>query len=381
MKKRLCLIASAIIAGTSFSQTSISLKDSSYYYSTWNDASNDWDYLTRNQYSYNSSYDEISDFSSQRTGTGWQNFRNKKNYVYNANHKLLEVTYEKWTGSWADDAKDICTYNASGNILSKLQQSLIGSSWVNTHNSLYTYTGNNLTTALVQFWNMTSASWTNMSRTTYTYNTGDQLTDAVNEDWIAGAWQNSTKLTNHIYSGVDLISHEILAWDVTTSTFNPLQKTNFTYNAAHDVTNAAILYWNNATASWGNIMKIDYTYDAHRNKLTEISMIWDAGSATWKNDTKTLNYYTTGTVGVYEPADRSDIRVYPNPATESITVSIPGSEASTLIITDLSGKTVLSNEPEKADHLSIDLHALEPGIYFMELKHEQGSVRAKFIKH
>jgi hypothetical protein len=188
MKKNLFLMASVLMAGTSFSQTTISLKDSSYTYNSWNATSNDWDYTLRNIYSYNAPGKETGDFSSQRTGTGWQNFQNKKNYVYNASHKLLEVTYEQWNaGAWADNSKDICTYNASGDMLSKLQQYMTFGSWLNVYNSLYTYSGGNKMSDLYQLWSTTTASWTNMYRTTYTYNTGNQITEALNEDWISGA--------------------------------------------------------------------------------------------------------------------------------------------------------------------------------------------------
>lgn len=371
MKKNLFLMAFVLIAGKSFSQTSISLKDSTYTYYNWNVVTNDWDDVMRNQYSYNSSYKEISNLTSRIVGTSWQNFENKKNYVYNANHNLLEVTYEKWTGSWADDSKDICTYNASGNMLSKLQQYMISGSWINTYNTLYTYSGGNKMSSLYQFWNTTTASWTNMFRTTYTYNTGNQLTEEVNEDWVSGAWKPSIKLTNHIYSGPDLVSYEAYFWDAMASIYQLFEKVTFTYNAAHDVTNVTIQQWDAATVSWGNNMKTDYTYDSYRNKLTEITETWDVTSAAWKNDKKVLHYYTTGTVSVNELSAQGNLSFHPNPAVDELTVSATTDQRAEILSTD--GKIIMSVPVTKGSN-TIDFRELPKGMYFIRLDGKTGKV-------
>jgi hypothetical protein len=372
MKKNLFLMTSVLIAGTSFSQTSISLKDSTYSYYNWNVANNDWDDVVRNQYSYNSSHEEIRNFTSQSAGTGWQNFQNKKNYVYNANHNLLEATYEQWTsGSWADNSKDICTYNASGNMLSKLQQYMIAGSWVNFFNSTYTYSGGNKMSDLSQFWNMTTASWTNMNRSTNTYNTGNQLTGIVNEDWNAGAWVPSIKLTNYIYSGPDPVSYDMQAWDATASVYNPFQKATLTYNAAHDVTNITIQQWDASTLTWENFMKTDYTYDSYRNKLTEITETWDVASAAWKHDRKVLHYYTSGTVGVNEFSAQGNLSFHPNPAVNELTVSATTDQRAEILSTD--GKVIMSVPITKGSN-TIDFRELPKGMYFIRLDGKTGKV-------
>jgi hypothetical protein len=372
MKRSLLLMAAIALAGSSFSQTSISLKDSTYSYYNWNVADNDWDDVVRNQYSYNFLHEEIRNFTSQSAGTGWQNFQNTKNYVYNANHNLLEVTYEQWTsGSWADDSKDICTYNTSGDMLSKLQQTMFGGLWRNTYNTLYTYSGGNKISGLYQFWSTTTASWTNMYRTTYMYNTGNQLTEAVNEDWISGAWTPSTKLTNHIYSGLDLVSYDSYSWDATASIYRLFEKVTFTYNATHDVTNITIQQWDAATLSWENYMKIDYTYDSYRNKLTEITETWDVASAAWKHDKMVLHYYTTGTVGVNELSAQENLSFHPNPAINELTVSATTDQRAEILSTD--GKVIIS-VPVTTGSNTIDFRELPKGMYFIRLDGKTGKV-------
>lgn len=400
MKTTLALMAAIAFATPSFSQNQnrpdffgstlqlqaarstslISLKDSSYWHSGWDKASHTWDYIHRNIYDYNSFYKEDGNLSSNYTGSGWINDENTKDYVYDSNHRLLEATIEGWNGSWRDYYKHLYTYDAAGNLLTQTDQVWLSGAWRNSYHSGFTYSGNQRTLALYRYWDMTSNSWVNSMRTTFAY-TGGQLTSSTDEDWNATSWINSMRRTNFIYAGSDLLSYDFEMWNSSMGAFELKTRASFTYDSNHHMLSYSLEVWNAPTSTWEKSMRASYSYDTQWNQTQIMEESWDASTNDWEKSSLTLNYYTIGTVGVKDIPGSRNISVYPNPASESITVSIPGNEVSMLIITDLSGKTALSNKTDKTGPVTTDIKALKAGLYFIELKNNEGSFRGKFIKN
>lgn len=364
--------------GAMRSTTLISLMDSSYWHSSWSKATSNWDYTHRNIYQYNSFYKENGNLSSNNTGSGWIHEENAKNYLYDSNHRLLEVTFEGWNAGWSDYYKNTYTYDAGGNILTKTDQVWVSGTWKNSFRSSYTYSANLRTVALYEYWDHTNNSWTNNMRTTFVY-TGTRLTSSTDEDWNATSWVNAMRRTNFAYAGPDLLSYDFEMWDPATGAFELKTRTSFTYDSNNHMLTSSVETWNAPTTTWEKSMRTGYTYDSLWNQTQIMEEHWDASTGDWVNNSLILNYYTTGTVGIQDLPGTRNIMAYPNPATDHISVS--GYETSTVIITDLSGQTVLSGEAGKAGPVSIDVRALKPGLYFIELRSKHGPAKGKFIKN
>jgi YD repeat-containing protein len=401
MKTLLLMIAAATFATSSFSQSQsrpdffaealqrqsarttalISLKDSSYWHSAWAKASGTWDYTRRNIYHYNSFYKEDGNLSANDDGSGWKNEENAKNYLYDSNHRLLEVTLEGWTGSWNDQYKMSYTYDAAGNMLTKTDLVWVSGTWQNRYRASNTYSGNNLSVALYQYWDNSTNSWTNNTRSTFTY-TGNLLASATDEDWNATSWLNSSARSNFIYAGSDLLSYDFGIWNPGMGAFELKTKTSYSYDTNHHMMACHLELWNAPTTTWEKYLKTEYTYDSLWNQTRILEQNWDASLSDWTNSSLILNYYRTGTVGVNEgSAENNAFAMHPNPATDRITVSIFGAGPSGLSITDVSGKTVMTLEADQAGPFSVNIESLEAGLYFMELRNEQGAVTRKFIKN
>ena len=73
-----------------------------------------------------------------------------------------------------------------------------------------------------------------------------------------------------------------------------------------------------------------------------------------------------------------EIRLYPSPATDLITVKYPAMESA--VISNVLGQRVRSLELQGADSKVVDLSGLTPGLYFMNLETAAGPVSAKFLK-
>jgi polyhydroxybutyrate depolymerase len=86
-----------------------------------------------------------------------------------------------------------------------------------------------------------------------------------------------------------------------------------------------------------------------------------------------LNQFLPG-VGFNENSLKNNIKVYPNPATEKITVE--GVSELKLKVTDLVGKTIIAESTVN----SINVSTLTPGIYFLSIKSGNEQSVVKFVK-
>lgn len=362
---------------------SLSLLDSSFYYSNWNSTSNDWNTALKSSYHYNAFYKQDAEYFYSRTGTTWKNTRKGVNYIFDTNHNMLERTYELLiSGAWTEYYKEICTYDASNHLLTALLQDNSSGSLVDQNKMIYTYSGNNLTSQTFQIWNSSAGALVNSWRISNTYNTNDQVISLTVENWTSGTWVNDIRNVNYIYAGTDLTDFETETWNTSTMAYERNGKTSQTYDVNHRVQHSLTMKWNATTASWNNDFKTDYTYAANGTMSSAYRQVWDDTSAAWKNDFKGEYYYRTGYVGVNESsAENSAFEIHPNPATDRITVSISGKGSSSLVITDLSGKTVMTLEANQAGPFSVNIESLEAGLYFMELRNEQGAANRKFMKN
>lgn len=397
--KTLLLATVCVIAAPVFSQSiqpgevsflhspavtsTLSLLDSSFNYSNWNSISNNWNTALKSSYHYNTFYKQDAEYLYSLTGTTWKNTRNGVNYIFDTNHNMLERTYELLiSGVWTEYYKETCTYDASNRLLTTLLQDNTSGPWVDQNKMIYTYSGNNLTTQTFQIWNSSAGTLVNSWRISNTYNTNDQVISLTAETWTSGAWVNDIRNVNYIYAGTDLTDFETEAWNTSTMAYERNGKTSRTYDINHRIQHSLTMKWNATTMSWDNDFKTDYTYAPNGTMSSSYGQVWDDASAAWKNDFKGEYYYRTGYVGVNESsAEKSAFVLYPDPCSDQISVSTPGNETfSTVVIRDLSGKTVLTYDTEQTGPFSINIRALEAGLYFMEVKNEQGSTHGKFIK-
>lgn len=77
------------------------------------------------------------------------------------------------------------------------------------------------------------------------------------------------------------------------------------------------------------------------------------------------------TVSVEDIAQWGDLSIYPNPATNSITVSSGFAFKGTYSLFDMMGRNVIKGS-SSGPHASIDVSALDNGVYLLQLKDEKG---------
>lgn len=89
----------------------------------------------------------------------------------------------------------------------------------------------------------------------------------------------------------------------------------------------------------------------------------------------------TNTTGIETPGDELQFQIYPNPATDWLRLSRSGTPgAGRIRIHTLTGQTILEEYwPEGTTTLELNVAGLVPGIYFAELRLQQGTVHLEKV--
>jgi hypothetical protein len=83
--------------------------------------------------------------------------------------------------------------------------------------------------------------------------------------------------------------------------------------------------------------------------------------------------------GIAGEQDRPEIQVFPNPASDRLTIILPDAEESVLMLYDITGKTLLAAPAQGQKQLQLDIHTLAEGIYFVQVKTSRFSETRKIV--
>lgn len=294
--------------------------------------------------------------------------------TFDANDDIVKQVSENWNGSsWDVSTQTIMTYDAAHNRLSSVTQNWNTgtSSWVNSYRTMYTYTGNQLTTSIDQNWNSGASTWDNSGKYSYTYNLAGKKAEMVRQNWSGGAWVNDTKETYSYNSGNQLTTTLALLWNSGTSTWNNYRRTINTYDANNDPVTMTQENWNGS--SYENYQKTTIVFNQHQRTMFE-NQYWNSGGF-WEYTTSsyraTYYYQSFITSGITNVPLEAKIDVYPVPATDKLNITIANSNGKTysLMLTDMSGhKVKLQESPAYNNVLSLPVADLPTGNYILSIQ-------------
>ena len=136
-------------------------------------------------------------------------------------------------------------------------------------------------------------------------------------------------------------------------------------------------YWDNSINKWVENKKYEYQYDDNINQTLETCYIWD--NAWTKISTAQYNYYYSPLTvnSIFQANREQSITVFPNPATNYITVK--GTMESIITVSDLSGgiiyKQVMADESK-----IIDVSSWASGVYLIFVETGNNRTVSKIIK-
>ncbi|MES2411893.1 MAG: T9SS type A sorting domain-containing protein [Bacteroidota bacterium] len=91
-------------------------------------------------------------------------------------------------------------------------------------------------------------------------------------------------------------------------------------------------------------------------------------------------YKLTGTLGLDNSTTVSKFKVYPNPASSTVTISVENVDSFNLTVTDLTGKVVMAKSLSGMEN-TLDISSLSTGAYFFELTSDNKKDVVKILKN
>jgi hypothetical protein len=202
----------------------------------------------------------------------------------------------------------------------------------------------------------------------YTLNLNDLTTtfiDTIGEYLMIGIAANN----EGILYGIDMINDSLYIIDKTTAQATSVGALGINIAYAQDICidRSTNTLYGTLYTDHGSL----YTINTSTGAATEI--------LNYQDEFTMCALFSTPPTPTQAPVAEADISIYPNPATDFITIDLNhGQETMDLYITDLSGKTVLHEQVRKRKNWYIG--HLKPGIYYV--RSSQGNIKPQaFIKN
>jgi len=303
--------------------------------------------------------------------------------TYNTNNKVVTKTEYTWnvlTSNWIYSSKSENSYDAQNNLITTIGYSRDNNLnvWNQLTKSVYSYDVNNKLISETDYnWDSIAVNWVNNIRDDHSYDThgNDTLTLGYKWDNVGLVWNVNNK-TRSLFDSNNLpTGFELWNWNSTNNTWTGAGKLAYVYNINRQPTSFITYLWYSNNSTWLAYTKVESIYDGNNNKTIENSYNWNTGTSLWDKVEISTYYYTF--VSTSSPTlSATNPVIYPNPVSTELQIS-GLSENSNISILDITGKTIFTqNNIGK----TIDVSALNEGIYFLQIANMTGRVNYKFIK-
>jgi len=306
----------------------------------------------------------------------------KVEYSYDSNGNISKKIIQDWNSNsndWVNYKRILYNCNSNGKITQEIIQSWNSSSndWVNYQKNLYTYDNNNNFIKLVsQLWDTGSEEWKNGGQFLITYDDNNNQTVRLMQKWNASTgWVNKSQEIFTYDGDGNNTQVKSQKWDAASEQWINVGNTLYTYNNGNK-TVIISQKWNAGQNAWVNKNQFLFTYDGNGNKTEYKYQKWSTTSDMWENKIRNLYYWSEFEIAGITDIAESSIMLFPNPATDIITISADGlNKNSEVQIFSLSGKIL---QTSRLSQNKLNISNLQPGIYFIKIDNKQKLL--KFIK-
>ena len=312
----------------------------------------------------------------------WQNV-SKEFKVYDANDNVLSVSIYNWdtSGFWANSNLILNSYNVANKLLKTTFAGWNSATlqWDSSQQFVYTYNGSNQRLTETDYsWD--GSSWQKVNKYLYAYDASGNDTIMVAQFWTGSNWKNNYRDSLEYDANNNLIRLTRLDWDIATTSFlftDAKSEYTFTGNQLTERTD-----YNGDGTSFNPSLQYDYTYDGNANNSHLILKLYNQSTSQFENYDQYFYYYTNVITGEQQLAVSSgQLAVYPNPASNQLTVYSEQLAGNSISILDISGKEIFYKKTNLKSE-TINLKSFTAGIYFIRVvnpKTQAVSVN-KFIK-
>lgn len=292
-------------------------------------------------------------------------------YTYLANAKAQNITTSVYQlGVVAKQFQSTFTYNSSGLVLTQLLKEKSGNAdWANSQliNWYYKLGSSLILSQRSKTWDTLSLKWENLQKVDYLYNTANQLTSETNQHWKLMFWENDFRY-NYEYDIDAKQVKKILALPI-----------------YHQWRATISINYSNFTLEKANLMESEFNFwGGNTGELTSsyIPFMFNNEVAIKKAQKIEISYIPITDMNVptaeyFYPLNL--IPVYPNPSEGVYYINTQEYKVQSWDVTDLNGRIVQDQIQSNASGV-IDLTSLSKGIYILRVKTPDRQLTQKLIK-
>tara|TARA_R110002096_G_scaffold109079_1_gene238795 strand:- start:36074 stop:37204 length:1131 start_codon:yes stop_codon:yes gene_type:complete len=316
-------------------------------------------------------------------GTAWTE-SDKTTFTYNTNNKAIEEVYQFYNGTQFENSdRTVYTYDMTTGDIIKIEDYDWQSGWVAEFRANLTYTGSLLTGGISEEYNGTS--WENTFNTIITYNGNGTIDEITDDEWDGSAWVANSKsvFSYDVNDKISMISYQDWngsAWEedsnivyVLDGNGNRTSETeNYTIGGGSETTTytydtgALMSSFANPFADFGDVEYLFEDFPFVNKVLT---------STTGSNYRTTYNYNNLLSIDNIENKINISLKIYPNPATDFVTVK------SSENIKNIDVFSVLGQKMISTTDANLNIRQLSKGIYLLNIYLENGTnIVEKIIK-
>lgn len=320
--------------------------------------------------------------------------------TFNSNGQVTEYlrkTYDVVSGMWANNIKEVYSYNADGtlDVKNSFIYNTAGSAWVPKWHITYRYVPGKLYAGhTLEMWYTSSSSWVYQSSDTLTYDGNGRRIRYISRDpggqlyrveYVFGT--GPSVLSDTVYANTTLANYEaytynsngsLAAWHrykpVAGGSWAPVDNCIYTYTASGKLLSYTIGDWNASTSTYIPNEQMNYTYNS-TDQITSFN-----NNTYWRKF-----YYGAATGNVANVPNANGMKLYPVPAVAYVNLEaeLGVQQDISIRITDMTGRCVKQFKESAAGHYKkfIPLMELPAGTYTITLRGKATSSRQFNVVH
>jgi hypothetical protein len=329
----------------------------------------------------------------RETGFSWIATEWKKSsesiYTYNVDNMAIVDLYQEYdmnTNTISFRERSNYMYNADGNLIQILEEEYLGSSWVNVYKSDLQYSNNRISSGLSYEWN--GSNWVyaeDSSKITINYNSNGTVSSIDNDVMDDASWVASFR-TIYTYDDSNRITlQNQQAWNGTS--WVTLYREENTYDTFGNAIEQKEYYSNNDTLTL--VSDETFTFDTTQLMASFIHPFKDktgidylfSGEKIVNKIINSITFNDYNTTYNYGEATASandfslvDVKVYPNPAANFIKVSAENATIKNIELYTILGKKIMTSIKN-----DLNIENLVNGVYVLKIQSKKGDFATKRI--
>jgi len=203
--------------------------------------------------------------------------------------KLDSIVSENWSpesNSWVKDLKNCYTYDAYGNVTTKITYHSTQNinDWNEESKIDYTFYDNAKPALIMGYqWDTTINIWLPYCKTEYTYDGNWDLILLLKSYPIGttGLWLTLYKTEYYYDISRNLLGDVESIWNAGNNIWDFSNRSEYSYDENGDMTMQTKYYWDYINTEWVSSNKNELTYDNNGHVILEIESEWDENASAW----------------------------------------------------------------------------------------------------